>query len=169
MTTKRHKTSPEVRKAIERALLEGTKSGSAIAAEFGVSKQLVSRIAGQGRKNGSGGPEPLGAPEKLAREALMNAGEDPEIDSLIEQGNVEWLRSVRDNQRAPWAERTKCAIALARIERKDVVSTTFVAPEGVAWAEALAAAISEQPDEVRRKVLEILGAPVPTKVEAEGT
>lgn len=147
---------------IRLALEDGVEKQQDIAKRFEVSRALINAIA-RGRryqeapapaKRSSGaGNAPQTPPEEPA------PAFDPEIDQLVAAGNVEWLRRVRDNAKAPWSERTKCAIALARLEREEqLAGAVWQPPEGVAWAEALAAAISEQPAEVRARVVQLLSA-----------
>lgn len=73
-----------------------------------------------------------------------------------ESDSVEFLRNARDNPGLAWADRIKCALAVAKLESGDS-GEAWSPPDDVGlWAEALADAILAQSPEVVGRVSEVV-------------
>jgi len=129
------------REAIMAALRDGRKSQSDIAKEFGVTRQAVSYIAKQ-------------LVETDTTRAIVASSEE---DDLIGTDR-EWLAKIRDDPNAPYGERVKCGIALARMSAAErAKDDDWKPPVGDdTFAEALAMAISELGQEARERVRTLL-------------
>ena len=82
--------------------------------------------------------------------------EPPESPAPSESDSVEFLREARDNPDLAWADRIKCALAVAKLESGDDGKGWTAPSDQTLWASALVDAFAAQVPEVQSKVGELL-------------
>lgn len=78
--------------------------------------------------------------------------EPPEPPPPTESDSVEFLRNARDNPKLAWADRIKCALAVAKLESGDEGETWQPPSDPKLWAEAVLDAVSSQSKGVLERV-----------------
>jgi hypothetical protein len=90
----------------------------------------------------------------------------PEPPPPSESDSVGFLREARDNPDLVWADRIKCALAVAKLESGDDGQGWQAPADQALWAEALVDAFAAQVPEVQARVGELLkGQNAPTGLE----